>query len=138
YADALGSMGARNSGFILAREHEEGPDAATKLMGSGAFLFVERQSPVLVRFRKNPDYFAKPYPYFDEVEFLGTSDSSKKVADFIARKTHVTYWHAEEERDQIKRARPDAKLFSYPFNGHNLVLRTDQPPFNDKRVRQAL
>lgn len=50
----------------------------------------------------------------------------------------MAYWTDEEGRDQIKRARPDAKLFSYAFGGFNLVMRVDQPPFNDKRVRQAL
>lgn len=138
YADALGSMGARFSGFILAREFEEGPEAANKLMGSGPFLFVERQAPVVTRFRRNPEYFQKPYPYFDEIELLGMSDSAKRVADFIGRKTHVTYWHAEEERDQIKRARPDALVFPYNNTAFHLVPRSDQPPFNDKRVRQAL
>lgn len=138
YADALGSMGAHFSGFILAKEYEASPEAANKLMGSGAYLFAERQPPVVTRFRKNPDYFMKPYPYFDEIELLGRSDSAKRVADFIGHKTHVTYWFAADDRDQIKRGRPDALAFGYPNTAFHLIPRSDQPPFNDKRVRQAL
>jgi glutathione transport system substrate-binding protein len=138
YADALQSMAARNDAFILAREHAESADAEKKLMGSGAFLFVETQQPVLTRFRKNPDYFNKPYPYFDEVTVLGTTDFPKKVADFSSRQVHMTYWHGEEDRAQIRQARPDAVEFRYPAPTHVVTLRADQPPLNDKRVRQAL
>jgi glutathione transport system substrate-binding protein len=138
FAETFQSLAARNDAFILAREHEESPDAEKKLMGSGPFTFVESQPPVSTRFRKNPEYFNKPFPYFDEIELLGTSDFAKKVADFTSRQVHMTYWHGEEEHDQIKAARPDAKLWRWHKSGNWMIIRTDQPPFNDKRVRQAL
>ena len=37
------------------------------------------------RYKRNPDYHRQPYPYFDEIDFLGTSDPVKKIADFIAQ-----------------------------------------------------
>ena len=138
YADMLGSLTARNDSLILCKEHEEGPDAVNKLLGSGAFLFVERQAPVQIRYRRNPDYYNKPWPYFDEVTLLGNSDSAKRVADFTSKQTHVTYWFGEEQRDQIKRDRPDAILWGHQYSSHHIFLRVDQPPFTDKRVRQAL
>jgi ABC-type transport system substrate-binding protein len=138
YADAIGALAGYNDGFIMAREHEESNAATTKLMGSGPFLFVDTEPPVISRFRRNPDYFMKPYPYLDEIHMLGNADWGKRFADFAAKNVHVTYWHAAEERDQLKQARPDAKAFQHQYAGYMVVMRTDQPPFNDERVRQAL
>jgi ABC-type transport system substrate-binding protein len=107
-------------------------------MGSGPFLFVNTESPVITRFKKNPDYFMKPYPYLDEVHMLGNADFAKRYADFAAKNNHITYWHAADERDQLLQARPDAKRFQHQYAGYNVVMRTDQAPFKDERVRQAL
>jgi ABC-type transport system substrate-binding protein len=138
YADAIGALCGYQDGFIMAKEHEESAEAKTKLMGSGPFLFVNTESPVITRFKKNPDYFMKPYPYPDEIHMLGNADFAKRYADFAAKNNHVTYWHAAEERDQLRQARPDAKLFQHQYAGYNVFMRTDQAPFKDERVRQAL
>jgi ABC-type transport system substrate-binding protein len=138
YADALQSMAQRFASEILCREHQESSEAEKKLLGSGAFLFVEYQPPVVTRYRRNPGYHRQPYPYFDEIELLGTSDPTKRVADFIAHNVHMPFWFPAEGRDQIKKARPDAQMWQYPAPSSALFMRTDKPPFSDKRVRQAL
>jgi peptide/nickel transport system substrate-binding protein len=138
FGEAVNSMAAWTDAFIMAKEWEESPQVTSKLMGSGAFTLIEAQPPTLHRYKKNPDYFLQPYPYFDEVVLLGNSDFAKKVADFSTRQVHMTYWHAEEERTQIKQARPDAVEWRHGAPPHNVQMRVDQPPFNDKRVRQAL
>ncbi|MGH2602055.1 MAG: ABC transporter substrate-binding protein, partial [Dehalococcoidia bacterium] len=138
YADAPQAMSARDKLEILAREHQESPEAENKLMGSGPFLFVDYQPPVMSRYRRNPEYHRQPYPYFEEIDFLGTSDTEKKIADFAARQVHMTYYFPPEGRDRVKQVRPDAQLWSYLRGSDALYMRTDKPPFNDKRVRQAL
>jgi ABC-type transport system substrate-binding protein len=50
----------------------------------------------------------------------------------------LTYWRGEIERDRIKAARPDAILFQYPYSSMNFFMRSDQAPWQDKRVRQAM
>lgn len=138
YADAIGSLSGRSDGFIMAREHEESEAATTQLMGSGAFLFENTEAPVISRFKRNPDYFKAPLPYFDEVHHLGTADFAKRFADFSSGNVDVTYWHAAEERDQIEAARPDAHKFEWFYAGYNVIMRVDQDPFTDERVRRAL
>jgi peptide/nickel transport system substrate-binding protein len=138
YADVPGSLTGRNYGHVLSKEHEESRDAINKLVGSGAYTFVDRQAPTLNgRFRRNPEYFKQPLPYFDEIEVLGTSDVVKKVADFSSKQVHVTYWFDEINRDQVKKARPDALLFENIYPSWAVTFRNDLAPFNDKRVRQA-
>lgn len=138
FADALATFAGWGDAQILAKEHEESPEATQKLVGSGPWLFVNTQAPVETNYRRNPNYFRKPYPYFDEVKLLGTADYAKQVADFSAKQVHVTYGQPEENRDQIRRARPDALMFPYQFPAHTVGMRVDQAPMNDKRVRQAL
>lgn len=138
YADAIGALGGYSDGFIMAKEHEESAEAKTKLMGCGPFLFVNTEAPVISRFKRNPEYFKSPLPYVDEVNMLGTADFAKRFADFSAGNVHVTYWHAAEERDQLAGARPKAKKFQHFYAGYNVIMRTDQAPFNDDRVRKAL
>jgi ABC-type transport system substrate-binding protein len=138
YADAIGSLCGYSDGFIMAREHEESEAATTQLMGSGPFLFENTEAPVISRFTRNPNYFKAPLPYFDEVHHLGTADFAKRFADFSAGNVDVTYWHAAEERDQLAAARPDAHKFEWFYAGYNLIMRVDQEPFNDDRVRKAL
>ena len=138
YADAIGSLGGYSDGFIMAREHEESEAAVTQLMGCGPFLFENTEEPVISRFKRNPDYFLAPLPYLDEVHHLGTADFAKRFADFSSGNVDVTYWHAAEERDQLEAARPDAHKFEWFYAGYNLIMRVDQDPFTDDRVRKAL
>jgi peptide/nickel transport system substrate-binding protein len=138
YADTLQTLAARDVCMILAREHQESPDAEKKFLGTGPYLFVEYNPPTLTRYKRNPEYHRQPYPYFDEIDRLGTSDPEKKVADFSSKQVHMTYWFPPEERDRIKKVRPDAQLWTYVPGGPQLVMRNDVAPYNDKRVRQAL
>jgi ABC-type transport system substrate-binding protein len=130
YADALQDMAQRYYCDILCKEWQESPDSQKKLLGSGPFLFEDYQPPVVSHFKRNPDYHQQPYPYFDEIEFLENSDVEKKIADFSAKQVHMT--------DRVKKARPDAQSWTYPGSMGNVYFRCDKPPFNDKRVRQAL
>ena len=139
YADAFASMSQRYYCEVLCREHEESAEHERKLLGSGPYTFVSYEPPLSTKYKRNPEYHRQPFPYFDEIERLGTSDEEKKIADFSSRQTHVTYWFAPESRDRVRKARPDAHIWRYPAAGSStLYMRSDKPPFNDKRVRQAL
>jgi ABC-type transport system substrate-binding protein len=139
YADALQSMAQRYFCEILCKEHEESPEHEKKLLGTGPYTFVSYEPPLSTKYKRNPEYHRQPFPYFDEIERLGTSDEEKKIADFTSKQTHVTYWFAPESRERIKKQRQDIQAWEYPAAGSNtLYLRTDKAPFNDKRVRQAL
>ena len=137
FSDALMAMTHRYTGEIWAKEWEESPEHEKKLMGTGPFLFVAYEPPVISKYKRNPEYHRQPYPYFDEIDFLGTSDPEKKIADFSSKQVHMTYWFPPEERDRVKKARPDAQMWGYRTGLGSVYLRTDVKPFNDKRVRQA-
>lgn len=138
YADAVNIMGNSLGSFISPKEFAETPDAATKMLGSGPFVFKSYDPGNSFVFAKNPDYYQKPFPYFDEVKGFITTDEAKRVADFSAKSVNYTWLFLPDSRDQLKKNRPDAKFAETQGIGGYIYLRTDKPPFNDKRVRQAL
>jgi ABC-type transport system substrate-binding protein len=138
YADLIQIMGGNLGSWISPREHAESADAATKMVGSGPYIHSEYQTGVSLSYRKNPDYYDKPFPYLDELKTFIVTDTAKRVADFSARSVDLTWLFLPDERDQLKRNRPDAQSDEQQGIGGYIYLRTDRPPFNDKRVRQAM
>jgi peptide/nickel transport system substrate-binding protein len=138
YADAVQVMGGNLGNFLSPKEFAETPDAATKMLGSGPFMFVDYQNNTSFSFKKNPDFYNKPFPYFDEVKGFVVTDTAKRVADFSAKSVDYTWLFLPDDRDQIKKNRPDAGFQETQGIGGYIYLRADKPPFNDKRVRQAL
>jgi peptide/nickel transport system substrate-binding protein len=138
FADTTQFLGGNLGAWISPKEHAETDQAASKMVGSGPFIHTEFQTGVSLKFKKNPDYYDKPYPYFDDVTVFITTDVAKRVADFSAKSVDLTWLFLAEQRDQLKRNRPDAKFEETQGIGGYIYMRTDRPPFNDKRVRQAM
>jgi peptide/nickel transport system substrate-binding protein len=138
YADAVFYLGGNLGAWISPKEHAETDLAKTKMIGSGPFIHEAFESGVSLTFKKNPDYFDKPYPYFDNVKVFIVTDTAKRAADFSAGSVDLSWLFLPTERDQIRSNRPNAKYEETQGIGGYIYLRTDKPPFNDKRVRQAI
>ncbi|OAI39029.1 hypothetical protein AYO38_08485 [bacterium SCGC AG-212-C10] len=138
YADTLFYIGGSLGTWISPKEHAETDAAATKMVGTGPFIHEEFKTGVSLSFKKNPDYYDKPYPYFDSVNVQITTDTAKRVSDFTSKQTNLSWLFLPDERDQLKKSRPDAKSEETQGIGGYIYLRTDKAPFNDKRVRQAI
>ncbi|HEY4669448.1 MAG TPA: ABC transporter substrate-binding protein, partial [Tepidiformaceae bacterium] len=124
FADAIQFLGGNLGAWISPKEHAESEEAATKMLGSGPFIHTDYQTGVSLSFRKNPDYYDKPYPYFDEVKVFITTDTQKRVADFSAGSVDLTWLFLPSERDQLKRQRPDAQFEETQGIGGYIYLRT--------------
>ncbi len=138
YADTSFYLGGNLGVWISPKEHAESPEATQKMVGTGPFVHTELKSGVSLSFKKHPDYFDKPFPYFDDVTAFGVSDLPKRVADFSAKSVDLSWLFLPDPRDTVKKNRPDAKFEETQGIGGYIYLRTDKPPFNDKRVRQAI
>jgi peptide/nickel transport system substrate-binding protein len=123
---------------VSACSRGETPEAATKMVGSGPFINTSYETGNNLKFKKNPDYYDKPFPYFDDLTVFIITDQAKRVADFTAKSQNLTWLFLPEERDQLKKQRPDAKFEETQGIGGYIYMRADKPPFDDKRVRQAM
>jgi peptide/nickel transport system substrate-binding protein len=130
---------------ILPREAEDKfrdfnhPDA---VIGTGPFVLKSYDKGVKVVFERNPSYFMKGLPYLDGAVIDITPDAAARLAVLRAGKTelpHIWGWISPEEAKSLKQTNPEMSVTPYTVIAQGFIyLRTDQPPFNDVRVRRAM
>jgi peptide/nickel transport system substrate-binding protein len=120
---------------------------AEAVIGTGPYMldsYRPNQSITLVR---HPNYFLPGLPYIDRVEMTVDEDNASRMAAFIAGKYDIgwefpgtinrTDW--VQIQDTLKQKRPNLKTAEFPSNVmSHISMRTDQKPFSDVRVRQAM
>lgn len=138
YADMIQIAGGNLGAYISPKEHAETDEAKTRMVGSGPFIHESFETGVSLKWRANRDYYDAPYPYVDESTAFIVTDQTQRVSQFLSGQVDLTWIHLAEERDSIKSQRPDALFDEQQGIGGYVYMRTDRPPFNDKRVRQAM
>lgn len=116
----------------------EGPDAATKAIGTGAWKFVEWKQGVDFKLEKNPEYWNAGLPYLDGVTWSVALDAQTMQAQLesgaldAARDPLVTGFASLRDN-------PDFQAIVHPSPGAYYLqgINTTIEPFTDKRVRQA-
>ncbi|MER7476351.1 ABC transporter substrate-binding protein [Streptomyces sp. NPDC126510] len=121
-------------GAYIVPEHATGFD--DKPIGSGPFRFVSFTPGRSAVFRRYEDYWDGA-PHLDEIEFVIANEESARVNALLAGQ--VEYAHelnpttarAHEGRGQIEIVRLRNSAMQA------FCMKTDRPPFDDKRVREA-
>ncbi|GAA2306519.1 ABC transporter substrate-binding protein [Streptomyces hawaiiensis] len=121
-------------GAYIVPEHATGFDTAP--IGSGPFRFVSFTPGRSAVFRRYEDYWDGA-PHLDEIEFVVANEESARVNALLAGQ--VEYAHelnpttarAHEGRGQIEIVRLRNSAMQA------FCMKTDRPPFDDKRVREA-
>jgi len=104
-------------------------------IGTGAFRMVEYVPQQRVRYERNPDYWLAGTPYLDSTEAVILAPDAQVTA-LLGAAIEMTNNPAVQP---LARDNPDVKALTTGTSGHNGVfMRTDQEPFSDKRVRQAM
>ncbi|HSE93499.1 MAG TPA: ABC transporter substrate-binding protein [Methylomirabilota bacterium] len=145
FAPFLNHLAASTYVAILPREVEEKltdfnrPEA---MIGSGPFMLKSYQKGVQIAFERNPDYYAKGLPYLDGVVIEVTPDAAARTALLRAGKVdmgHMWGYMVPEEAKSLKKTNPEMVMTPTMVLGSGILyFRTDQPPFNDVRVRRAI
>jgi peptide/nickel transport system substrate-binding protein len=145
YAPFLNHLANPTFCAILPREVEEKfkdfnhPDA---VIGTGPFVLKSYDKGVRAVFERNPNYFMKGLPYLDGVVFEITPDAAARVAVLRAGKVelaHIWGWLSPEEGKSLQKTNPEMVVAPNRVIGQGFIyMRTDQPPFNDIRVRRAV
>jgi peptide/nickel transport system substrate-binding protein len=120
---------------------------AESVIGTGPWMldsYRPNQGATLVR---NPSYFVSGLPYIDRIEVTVDEDNASRIAAFLSGKYDLgwenpgiinrTDW--VQIKDTLKQKRPNLQTAEFPANVmSHISMRTDQKPFNDVRVRQAM
>jgi peptide/nickel transport system substrate-binding protein len=112
-------------------------------IGTGPFLLERYEPNVKTVFTRNPDYFRPGLPYVDGVEWLVVEDPATGLAMYRTGQLDCApnHWWSVRQQDveEIKRSNPQLIYQDFLSNvTHGIFMRTDQPPFNDVRVRRAI
>jgi len=115
---------------------------AEHAIGTGPFLmesFTPDERMVLVR---NPNYWrmgadGKPQPYIDKIIFTCGWDEASRLASLVGGAMDLVY--PDEGTVEEMKKYPDIVVEGYISGWISpAVMRCDMPPFDDKRVRNAL
>jgi peptide/nickel transport system substrate-binding protein len=120
--------------------HMRKPEA---VIGTGPWMLTSYEPKVKSIFVKNPTYFRPGLPYLDEIHFIVIDDDSTASAAYMSGQLDFGWQFVStirlEELEEFNKRHPDWHYEPFLWNVQmHLYMHTDQPPFNDQRVRQAI
>ncbi|MFJ8660925.1 ABC transporter substrate-binding protein [Streptomyces sp. NPDC093795] len=105
-------------------------------VGSGPFRFVSFKPGSSLLVKRNDTYWDGA-PHLDQVEFVIATEESARVSALLGGQ--VQYAHELTPASaRTHEGRGRIEIIRLPGSGmQGFVMKTDRPPFDDKRVRQA-
>src|SRR5262245_23874049 len=112
-------------------------------IGTGPFILERYEPNVKTVFKRNPDYFLTGQPYVDGVEWLVIDDESTGLAMYRTGQIDAGPWFwwsvRQADLESLKKSHPHLMYRDFlSIVAGGITMRTDQPPFNDVRVRRAI
>ncbi|MBV9578408.1 MAG: ABC transporter substrate-binding protein, partial [Chloroflexi bacterium] len=122
---------------IVDKENVEGPEAKSKIVGTGPFTFVEWQNGDHFTVAKNNNYWQSGRPYLDQI-ISYVRDQQSMDLQLESGGLDVIKIPAVDDFVRLK-ADPTYQAVIHPASGtfFEVGFNTKQPPLDDKRVRQA-
>lgn len=124
---------------IISRDWaESGADPLLEVMGTGPFRFVERVPGVSILLERFEDYFVPELPYLNAIEFTPMEDDYARVTALRTATVDMIDYIPSTHVGVIEN-NPSLEVYSDSTFGFGILgFVTTQPPFDDKRVRQAV
>jgi peptide/nickel transport system substrate-binding protein len=117
------------------------------VIGTGPWMLDSYRPNVGISYVRNPSYFIQGLPYIDRIETSVDEDNASRMAAFLSGKYDLGWEFPAtinrvdwvQIKDTLKQKRPKLQTveFPSPVMSH-ISMRTDQKPFSDVRVRQAM
>jgi peptide/nickel transport system substrate-binding protein len=136
-----------NSSVMPKEVADAGAGDWKNLNGTGPFTITDYVAGNSHTYTKRPNYWDKEkiggmeykLPFVDKLVYRIIKDDSTRLTAFRTGKLDIMEMVSWENMDTLKKSIPDLKSKSWVSSyGTMLVLRTDQKPFDDIRVRRAL
>src|SRR5262249_11490861 len=142
-ADFLWGLAARGCVIVppetwaIKGDLKEGP-----IIGSGPFIFDKWGKGSLVSMVRNHDYFETGFPYVNRLNLYRIVDSQTLLGAFRGKTLDFgSTGFSQTDIENLKKQFPELVTFTTTTPGgasYVMGLKSDRPPFNDPRVRQAI
>jgi len=110
----------------------------TESDGTGPFILKEYVVGDRVVVTRNPNYFRQGEPHVDEVRVQVYPDATAEINALKAGQTDIM-WQVRPDQVQLLEGDKSIRVEEIPSGSFvSIVMRSDQPPFDDVRVRKAL
>src|SRR5262252_495399 len=112
-------------------------------IGTGPFMLERYEPNVKAVFTRHPEYFRPDQPHVDGVEWLIIPDESTGLAMYRTGQIDCAPqpgWAVrQQDLEALKKSHPHLVYRDIlSIVTQVIIMRTDQPPFNDVRVRRAI
>jgi len=126
--------------FILPRHVFDRGDQFEKVaVGTGPFKVDSYDQQKGISFVANKQYWKQGQPYLDRFKLLAPTDEAGRLAGFTAGQNDVLHLTDRRQVDALLPLVKGARMWEFPREQTgDLYLKLDKPPFNDKRIRQAI
>ncbi|MBV9327640.1 MAG: ABC transporter substrate-binding protein [Chloroflexi bacterium] len=116
----------------------QGPEASTKLVGTGPFMWGEWVQGDHQRYVKNPNYWQTGRPYVDELYVQVTRDAPAAAVQFESGAVDAMLNPPVRDLARLQ-SDPQYRAIINKATGQYFIaaFNTTQPPFDNKQVRQA-
>lgn len=107
-------------------------------IGTGPFKLVSYEPDRLTVVEANPDYFIEGLPYLDKVNLMVFPDATAEMAALIAGEVDLALEVPPADFARVGAAVGVVAQRTPSGRFIDVVMANDRPPFNDRRVREAL
>lgn len=126
--------------YFYVMPKAEGFDFKTDMRGSGPFMLDSYTASQNIKYKKNPEYFDKPYPFFDAISRPLISEYNTGLSQFIAK----NIWRYDVKPEDVlttKRANTDMVMLAetdLAAGSHFMNFsKRDDSVFKDVRLRRT-
>jgi peptide/nickel transport system substrate-binding protein len=135
---------ASQSGYVvspkalLLPDGTVNPEASSHPVGTGPFMFEERQQDSFLKVRKNPTYWQPGKPYLDGIDFAIIVDPTARAKSLESGTIDAMI--TERPADVKKFREADGYVQAEDFEGDTsaVMLNEARPPFDNRNARAAL
>lgn len=139
YADLPISTAHANARIVSAAALAgDRAELETKPNGTGPFMLESYDSARITRLVRFDNYYKEGQPYLDAVEMHLFPDLASQSANYLSGNVDVMLNVQQADFARIAAAEGSNALRVPAGRYVNVVMRQDQPPFDDVRVRKAL
>lgn len=130
--------------YVMPRESDGGFDSKSTVRGHGPFFLQDYRPSVSFTWKKNPDYYVKDRPFYDQLEQPIVTEYAARLAQFKAGNIwNDVHGLLQQDVVQTKRDVPKAllrqdDLFAFGVSSFISFGYEGNSPWKDVRLRQAV